>query len=355
MYRASSESPIFDVPDIPTLRRVKPLPKRRRTSDSGPHAVDPDSGGGGGGGGGGLGLAGVVGSASAHGLVNALGLATAGLLSSEEFIANAESLTAQLQSYFLPQDPFHPDPDVGGSGRASTPGGIDSIHSGYGLADGRSGQDDDGGEGDYIDHLQQPGNTKKRKVPANMTGAPHGQESGSGSGGEDEITDRAIPTGRTDQEYDAMGLQNPASATSGGGAAQRRGKLSKATLAGLQHKELLKNRKRQLAVVLGALSHGDSLALDQALSTTYPFAYNRLTTDGSPHEVKVRPSKRKVARMARAYRAFYESLHAQNPDAERDFPESEFSFVCHSSSAYSFCIFLITSAVFLFQIYPTAC
>lgn len=247
MYRASSESPIFDAPDIPTLRRVKPLPKRRRTSDSAPLEVDPDSGGGVLGGGG-LGI-------------NALGLATAGLLASEDF--NPKSLTAHLQSYFLPQDSplfHHPDPS---DGRASTPGGIDSIHSGYGYSDSRNGQDDDGGEGDYIDHLQQPGNTKKRKVPANMTGAPHGPESGSGSGGEDEITDRAIPTGRTDQEYDAMGLQNSlalSSSTSGGGSAQRRGRLSKATLAGLQHKELLKNRKRQLAVVLGALSHGDSLS-----------------------------------------------------------------------------------------------
>lgn len=320
MYRPSSESPIFDAPEIPTLRRVKPLPKRRRTSDSAPHEVDPDGGGGGGGGGlGGLSMG-----------LGALGLATAGLLSSEEFLANAESLTAQLQSYFLPAEfrTDHPD-----GGRASTPGGLDSIHSGYGFSDGRNGQDDDGGEGDYIDHLQQPGNTKKRKVPANMTGAPHGPESGSGSGGEDEITDRAIPTGRTDQEYDAMGLQN-SSASLSGGVAQRRGRLSKATLAGLQYKELLKNRKRQLAVVLGALSQGDSLALDQALSTTYPFAYNRLTNDGSPPEVKVRPSKRKAVRVARAYKAFYESLRAQNPDAHHDFPETEFTFVCHSSSAY---------------------
>ena len=32
MYGASS--PIFDTPELPTLRRMKPLPKRRRTSDA---------------------------------------------------------------------------------------------------------------------------------------------------------------------------------------------------------------------------------------------------------------------------------------------------------------------------------
>jgi hypothetical protein len=53
---------------------------------------------------------------------------------------------------------------------------------------------------------------------------------------------------------------------------QKKGKLTAATLAGLQHKEQLKARKRQLAAVMGALSHGDTLALDQALSFNYPFA-----------------------------------------------------------------------------------
>ncbi|CAL1715174.1 unnamed protein product [Somion occarium] len=253
------------------------------------------------------------------------------MLAPDDFLAATESFSAHLQSYYLPpHDQSLTDPD----GRTSTPGGIDFINSGYGFVDGRgrggNGHDDDGGDGDYIDHLQQPGNTKKRKVPANMTGAPHGPESGSGSGGEDEPTDRAIPTGRTDQEYDAMGLQSSAAL---GGTGQRRGRLSKATMAGLQHKELLKSRKRQLAAVLGALSHGDSLALDQALSTTYPFAHNRLTNDGKPPEVKIRPSRRKVARIARAYKTFYDSLHAQNPGAARHFPEKDFTFVCHSATS----------------------
>ncbi|KAI0077765.1 hypothetical protein K474DRAFT_1051294 [Panus rudis PR-1116 ss-1] len=220
-----------------------------------------------------------------------------------------------------------------------------------GSGSGNGGHDEDNGDGDYIDHLQQPGNTKKRKVPANMAGAPHGPESGSGSGAEDEPTDRAIPTGRTDQEYDAIGLQNSASlsslggpgAGSGGGPggggigiSGRRGRLSRATLAGLQHKEMLKSRKRQLAAVLGALSHGDTLALDQALSTTYPFAQGGVNHEAAANSVyKVRPSKRRGARLALAYKDFYSQLysHAQDVSPRKPLPEADFTFVCHSATS----------------------
>ncbi|KAI0640233.1 hypothetical protein C8Q77DRAFT_1153117 [Trametes polyzona] len=42
-------------------------------------------------------------------------------------------------------------------------------------------------------------------------------------------------------------------------------------LAGLQQKEMLRSRKRQLAAVLGALAQRDTVALDQVLSASYPF------------------------------------------------------------------------------------
>ncbi|KAH8104070.1 hypothetical protein BXZ70DRAFT_681272 [Cristinia sonorae] len=299
MYRA--QSPIFDVPEFPTLRRVKPLPKRRRTLETGPpDDVDnpppipgPDA-------------------------------------TAEELIAHADTLSAQmaLQSYYMPvlggvQDLFKNDQDNGGS----TP--VDLSGMGYG-----GGHDDDSGDGDYIDHLQQPGNTKKRKVPANISGAAHGHDGASSvEGGEDEPTDRAIPTGRTDSEYDSIGAQAlNASSGGGGGTGVRRGKLSRATLAGLQHKEMLKSRKRQLAVVLGALSHGDTLALDHALSTTYPFAQG-VGGDGGTHpdNVKIRLSRRRGPRLARAYKNF---RHTLNLPADRpSFPESDFTFVHHSATS----------------------
>lgn len=290
----SAPSPIFDVPEFPTLRRVKPLPKRRRTLDTAPleEADDPPA------------------------------LLTPDAIA-EELIAQADTLSAQmaLQSYYMPilggvQELFKNDQENGGS----TP--VDLSSMGYG-----GGHDEDSGDGDYIDHLQQPGNTKKRKVPANMSSAAHGHDASSASGGEDEPTDRAIPTGRPDSEYDSIGTQ--ALNVSSGGTGQRRGKLSRATMAGLQHKEMLKSRKRQLAVVLGALSHGDTLALDHALSTTYPFAQS--VGDGThPDSARVRLSRRPGPRLARAYKAVRRTLTL--PADQHSFPESDFTFVYHSAS-----------------------
>ncbi|TCD71798.1 hypothetical protein EIP91_003141 [Steccherinum ochraceum] len=296
MYRAPS--PIFDVPELPALRRVKPLPKRRRTLDNTPpEDVDRSSSPG--------------------------PDATA-----EELIAHADTLSAQmaLQSYYMPilggvQELFKNDPQD----NSVDLGGMVGYGS-NGVAVGA--QDEDSGDGDYIDHLQQPGNTKKRKVPANMSGAAHGHDSSSASGGEDEPTDRAIPTGRTDSEYDSLGTQ--ALNASSGGTGQRRGKLSRATAAGLQHKEMLKSRKRQLAVVLGALSHGDTLALDHALSTTYPFVHS--TGDGShPDSVRIRLSRRIGPRTARAYKAYRRTLSL--PEHEVPFPDSDFTFDFHSATS----------------------
>ncbi|KAI0917862.1 hypothetical protein AcV5_002693 [Taiwanofungus camphoratus] len=305
MYRALS--PIFDVPEFPPLRRVKPLPKRRRTSEPVPH----DDGG------------------------NALPAAAPAMLDAtpEELITRADALTAQmaLQSYYMPvlgdvPGLYKSDLNSG----MSTP--VDLGDGGAGMGDLRGAHEEDTGEGDYIDHLQQPGNTKKRKVPANMSGSMHGQDAGSNnSGGEDEPTDRGIPTGgRLDRDYDAINVQPPHSPSTPFG--QRKGKLPKATLAGLQHKEILKSRKRQLAAVLGALSHGDTLALDQALSASYPFAAARTDDPKGAIPARIRLSRRRGPRLARAFRAFRAAL----PSAVREttaLPGSDFSFVCHSATS----------------------
>ena len=245
--------------------------------------------------------------------------------------------------------------------------GIPSIHdiplAAFGIyvpntnsgpaADGSEGVDDDHGEGDYIDHFQQHGNTKKRKVPANMSGGGrhgHRGDTGSGdnsgaddddgqgvfwgSGGLGEIS-RGIPTGRPIEydhpsQSDDQGPLSP-SPTSGSTLALlpgRKLKMSAATRAGLQHKEVLKSRKKQLAAVLGALSHGDTLALDQALSARYPY--------GLPGELKgtlvppkTRLSKRKGPRILRELRA--NNLdEGENGDCR--FPSGDFSFVHDSAS-----------------------
>jgi hypothetical protein len=300
MYRGS---PIFDVPEYPSMRRVKPLPKRRRTdvlSQSGNEINVPP----------------------APGILNGQDVTP------ESLLAHADSLTAQLalQSYYMPilggvQNLF------GNDAENRSPHPID-FSAGYGLGDIR-GQEEDHGEGDYIDHLQQPGNNKKRKVPANASISPHGHDVGSGQSGEDESTDRnGAGEGRLDHD-----TVDGFSSTSQSGI-QRKGKLTSAALAGLQHKEMLKHRKRQLAAVLGAISHGDTLALDQALTSHYPFSNIGLSADKNV-QPRVRLSRRAGPRLARSAKALI-NLNATLPQPKSSnkvaFPVSDFHFVCHSAS-----------------------
>lgn len=105
-----------------------------------------------------------------------------------------------LQSYYVPilggvQDFLAGTAKPGGGGASPN---LDSLEFGVhlaaaaaaaaaagvglGLGGGRGvDEDDEHGDGDYIDHLQQPGNTKKRKVPANV-----GNSSRGGLDGEEE-------------------------------------------------------------------------------------------------------------------------------------------------------------------------
>lgn len=300
MYRGAS--PIFDVPEFPSMRRVKPLPKRRRTS----HLTPQNE--------------------------NQIPASTPGILSpdvaTEELIAHADSLSTQLalQSYYMPilggvQNLF--SNDLGNQ----SPNEFD-LGASYGAGDGR-GHEEDHGDGDYIDHLQQPGNTKKRKVPANASISPHGHDVGSGQSGEDEPAVRSAQAG-TPLEHDS-GEAFPTSSTSIM-TGQRRGKLTSATLAGLQHKEILRQRKRQLAAVLGAISHGDTLALDQALTSSYPFANMGLSADLKHVEpTRVRLSRRKGPRLARLAKAVSNS-NGSTSQKKVALPVSDFPFVCHSAS-----------------------
>ncbi|KAJ7860370.1 hypothetical protein B0H14DRAFT_2744503 [Mycena olivaceomarginata] len=307
-------SPIFDVPEFPTLRRVKPLPKRRRTSEaSQPDGDDP--------------------SPALPGLPFPLPGPDA---TAEELIAHAESLSAHmaLQSYYMPglQDIFNRSAELAGAanGNANIRLGLNNLNGNY---------EDDGedGEDDGMEHLQQPGNTKKRKVPAtNPSASPPGHDRDPGdpalSGGEDEDRDgRSIPTGRTsDDGGGAVDVYQPPSGSPFAGLGIRKGRPPPITLAGLQHKEMLKSRKRQLAAVLGALSHGDTLALDQALSANYAFIAGGAAgaLENAPAQ-RVRISRRFSPRLARAAR-FSEKF--RHPD-KRAFLECEFTFAVPCSTA----------------------
>ncbi|KAK2462234.1 hypothetical protein APHAL10511_005730 [Amanita phalloides] len=217
-------------------------------------------------------------------------------------------------------------------------GGIPGMGMGMGLGTGmgRDEEEDGQGDGDYIDHLQQPGNTKKRKVPANASvtqredveSVDHMQEEGEERVVEDESETSSVERSASG----GVGYQHPhpypmsphASLVPTMYHGWRRGKLTAATLAGLQHKELLKTRKRQLAAVLGALSHGDTLALDQALSVNYPSEEVKKLGSDPP---RVRLSKRRAVRMARMARK------EKGKRRKTKFPVGEFTFVCPSATA----------------------
>lgn len=202
--------------------------------------------------------------------------------------------------------------------------GLGLAH-GAGSVIGRREAEDEHEHGDYIDHLQQPGNTKKRKVPANASSSPGGHDTGPGSSAEqDEPTDGGIPTGWSEQDPADVYHPPPPFAL----LRLKKSKLTAATLAGLQHKEMLKGRKRQLAAVLGALSHGDTLALDQALSGNYPFASSGFDDIKNADQPRVRLSRRRPIRLIRSMRRTRLPRH---PD-EIAFPVCDFTFVSPSAS-----------------------
>jgi hypothetical protein len=188
---------------------------------------------------------------------------------------------------------------------------------------GRGGHDEGdgdgrGGGGDYQDHLNQQGqgNTKKRKVPANVGSSPpqhhhhhhhhlhhysshHGLGYGHTASEEGDVNEFSFgvgfgldvgddngDSGLGGVESDVFGPLTPGSK----GAAtayqhhhhqqmgsaplllpwqfHRKAKLSRATLAGLQRKELIRSRKKQLEIIMGTL--GNTSALDHALSANFP-------------------------------------------------------------------------------------
>ncbi|KAF8813005.1 hypothetical protein BYT27DRAFT_7085525 [Phlegmacium glaucopus] len=339
MYRGTP-SPIFDVPEIPTLRRVKPLPKRRRTTTDLNHHH--------------------------HHHEDTLSLSSPALqplevlgpnATAEELLAHADTLSARmaLQSYYMPilggvQNFLAGDADNGplsdldslefgvhfaAAAAAAAAAGVAMGGSmGMGMAM-RGGRDDDGrGDPDYVDHLQQHGNTKKRKVPANAGGSPRGGHGGDGGrpGSPSSLFPDDEPNGG-DYDSSTPPVLYPPPPFPGqlSIVIQKRGKLTAATLAGLQHKEMLKSRKRQLAAVMGALSHGDTLALDQALSASYPLI-GGLTGGvggGGGEALRVHKSKRKSIRLARVMKLTRIPRH---PDAA-PFPACDFGFVCASATA----------------------
>lgn len=280
------------------MRRVKPLPKRRRTlvhdEENSQTSTAPS---------------GVRAGCAPH---------------SDGLIVNSDAFSAQLalQSYYLPildgaQRDQHNDENDCIEHR-------DKIDVGY-HSSGRAQDEEHTGDGDYMDHLQQPGNTKKRKVPTNANTAPHGgHDTAVGLMGEDESEDtveRDLTLGADRDAGDSSLLSGGPTASMGSMLIRDKGTLSRPTMIGLQHKEMLKQRKRQLAAVLGAISHGDTLALDQALTSTF-------TVSVDMQQPRIRLSRRKIPRIARRTR----SLAQVNLNTSPPIPMA-FTFVYHSPTS----------------------
>ncbi|KIY45006.1 hypothetical protein FISHEDRAFT_61505 [Fistulina hepatica ATCC 64428] len=271
-------SPPFEVPEVSAPRRVKPLPKRRRTTPDGPDIRSNDA---------------------AHPIPPSA--------------FPMEPLEGQM--FFEPIHHILPPPIFPA---VALP-----------LVD----LNDDQGQ-DYVDQLVQPGKSKKRKVPVNTPGSP-GHDVASTDGRDDDV-----PSPSPDRDLSA----GPTAPGSGGGTIaggkdsaedisltvvrRRRTRMAAVTLAGLHHKELLKTRKRQLATVLGAVSSGDTLALDQALLATYPFALSPLDLD---LERLHQPPRIHLSRRPKAYMARHASL--RHPDQTKTFPTCEFTFKHESETA----------------------
>ena len=258
---------------------------------------------------------------------------------------------------------------------------------------GGSGADDDDLEqleGDYVDHLQQPNNTKKRKVPigslfgnggfadgarlemaaslndddaqgSQIQGFSGGQLGGGSLGG--EVIIKAIPV-YTNSQGRATGAANSNDPNATNEGRVRKFHTSSATLTGLKRKEILKSRKRQILAVLASVSSPDAMALDQALSA--PLAWYRSASVGS--RFKRRPATKSSShppRLASApyiySRSYRESLHLKrsaNPHPQTDeasvgqLPpsfldpryDSSFNFECYSSGELLPCLDWFSSA-----------
>jgi hypothetical protein len=301
IYHPSSSS--FDIPDYLPLRRVKPLPKRRRSS--------PDP----------------VGSLPLNAMLPPILPPLPGPdATAQELIAHAEVLSAQItfQSYFLPAalsgvaDFARNNLDA----PPTTEGVPVVVHvDSPPITEVRDEGTASGGD-HHVDQMQQQGNAKKRKVPAHLSGSQMGPDSSDVHSGEEEPPIERVPHGLTSPPgtpATAAAVEiTPEKEPSGVETVSRLGKMLPATMVGLRQKEMLKHRKRQLAAALSAPMLGDSLALDQALLANY----TRLNKNRSGVGRNARC--RRPSRVAR--RRHVQPAPPSSTPARRAFPDSEFTF-----------------------------
>ncbi|KAI9440435.1 hypothetical protein H4582DRAFT_1936826 [Lactarius indigo] len=304
-------SPGFDIPDYLPLRRVKPLPKRKRSS--------PDP----------------TGSLPLNAMLPPILPPPPGPdATAEELIAHAEVLSAQItfQSYFLPTAlSGAADFARNNVGPPPPPEGVPVIVD-LDVSPTTEVRGESTVGSDHLDQMPQQGNAKKRKVPAHLSGSQMGPDSSDVHSGEEEPPIERVlpgfvsPTG-TPASVAAAITAGVASEEepSGGETVGRQGKVLPATMVGLRQKDILKHRKRQLAAALSAPLLGDSLALDQALLANYTLLNENRAGMGRNARLKSRLMRRRVSRVVRRRRA-PPAPSASSP-TRRIFPDSEFTFL----------------------------
>lgn len=335
------------IPDYLPLRRVKPLPKRKRSSP------DPAR------------------SLPLNALLPPILPPPPGPdATAEELIAHAEVLSAQitLQSYFLPTLNGGGATDATDFARrrrnsssscssSADSGGVEVLRPPV-VADVTSPASCEGCEGgDHLDQSQQQGNAKKRKVPAHLSGSPMGPDSAdvrSGVEGEEEQQlllmlpggERVVPPRLACSAEGVVGGGGGASpeegAFNGGGteaADGRQGKVLPATMVGLRQKQVLRHRRRQLAALLGSGSPslGDSLALEQALlanNNNCALLNDNRSGVGRHVRLKSRLIRRRASRAAVRRHC---TLAPPPPPSERTrriFSDSEFTFLSSNAGVF---------------------
>lgn len=200
--------------------------------------------------------------------------------------------------------------------------------------------------GIYMDQFTHPGNTKKRKVPVTAHGRASGVDGSSDVMPSEELADRSFLTDRiltANAQYYPLNVLVRA----------KKSRMSRATKANLQMKEMLKSRRRQLAPVLGLLLQNDSLALEHSLSTLTSL-YKR-ARDVEGHDlgcVVTRMSQREKKRRARSQGAKMKSYLDHHPEnAGNDganFPSSLFTFE-HDSPSESASMSLVSIHTYTLQ------
>ncbi|KAH9000187.1 hypothetical protein EDB92DRAFT_1812590 [Lactarius akahatsu] len=309
-------SPGFDIPDYLPLRRVKPLPKRKRSSPDPARSLPLNAM-----------------------LPPILPPPPGPDATAEELIAHAEVLSAQItfQSFFLPTALS----DVADFARNNVeapapPEGVPVIVDldVSPTTEARGEGTDAGGD---LDQMPQQGNAKKRKVPAHLSGSQMGPDSSDVHSGEEEPPiERVLPG-----FVSPTGTPASVAATTAGAASEeepsgaetvgRQGKVLPATMVGLRQKEMLKHRKRQLAAALSAPLLGDSLALDQALLANYTLLNENRAGMGRNARLKSRPMRRRASRVVRRRRA-PPAPPASSP-TRHIFPDGEFTFLRLSTAS----------------------